>query len=149
MEADQEMIPKNESLKNNQFRVYWSKICKPVLPSENVHFRIQKRCYERWPKTGDKSFQANCYCRSFRKSVFFLSAFFDCAIRLQTQSKKSIRKRVFGPIASLIPPQHTQAHTPIHPCQVPHSSITQQQRRRWLGCYHCCFFSPQVSLSLS
>ena len=94
VEADQEMIPKNESLKNNQFWVYWSKVCKPVLPSENVHFRIQKRCYKIWPKTGDKSFQANYYCRSFRKSVFFLSAFFDCAIRLQIQSKKSIRKRV-------------------------------------------------------
>ena len=29
------------------FRVY--DICQPVLRSEKFHFRIQKRCYKRWP----------------------------------------------------------------------------------------------------
>ena len=41
----------------------------------------------------------------------------------------------------------THTHTPIHPYQVPHSSIIQQ-RRRCLG-YHCCCFSPQVSMAHS
>ena len=41
----------------------------------------------------------------------------------------------------------THTYTPTHPYQVPHSSIIQQ-RRRWLG-YHCCCFSPQVSVAYS
>ena len=45
--ADPKTISENGSLKNHQFRV--CTICEPVLQSENVHFRVQKRCYKRWP----------------------------------------------------------------------------------------------------
>ena len=69
------------------------------------------------------------------------------------QSENSVEKvfhLFFNPSHPSIPPQntHPHAHTPIpgttHPYQVPHNSIIQQ-RRRCLG-YHCCSFSPQVSV---
>ena len=43
--------------------------------------------------------------------------------------------------------KHTRPH--IHTrYQAPHSS-TIQQHRRWLGCYHCCCSSPQISVAHS
>ena len=47
VEADPTTISENGSLKDPQLRVY--KIGKPVLRPENVHSRIQKRCYKKWP----------------------------------------------------------------------------------------------------
>ena len=47
VEADLKTISDNGSLVNHQFRVY--KMSKPVFRPENVYFRIQKRCYKRWP----------------------------------------------------------------------------------------------------
>ena len=62
-------------------------------------------------------------------------------------SRISCVDNVFEPSAWIIPSQkHTHAHT--HPYQGPHSSILQK-RRRWLGSYHCCCFSPQVSVAHS
>ena len=65
------------------------------------------------------------------------------------QSKNSVEK-VLPPILN---PSHrlsqhkAHTHTPTHPYQVPHSSIIQQRRR--CLCYHCCCFSPQVSVAHS
>ena len=57
VEADPTTISENGSLKDPQLRV--CKIGKPVLRPENVHSRIQKRCYKKWPycrpETGDFS----------------------------------------------------------------------------------------------
>ena len=85
--------------------------------------------------------------RSQSKKSFFDTGFFDCLFRLADPVEKRhpvekylpvekfSRKSLFEPIASLMPPQkHT--YTPTHPQQVPHSIITQQDRR-WLGCYQC------------
>ena len=47
MEADPKMMFENGSLYNQQFWV--CKIGKPGLRSENIHFRIQKRCCMPWP----------------------------------------------------------------------------------------------------
>ena len=57
-------------------------------------------------------------------------------------------EKVYEPIASLTPPQkHKHAHTSIP--VPPINSCILQRRRRWLGCYHCYCFSPQVSVALS
>ena len=47
VETDPKTTSENGSLKNHQVRGY--KRAKPVLRPENVHFRIQKRCYKIWP----------------------------------------------------------------------------------------------------
>ena len=62
------------------------------------------------------------------------------------QSKNSVEKFC----TCFLNPSHRSSHhkphthKTTHPYQVPHSSIIQQ-RRRCLG-YHCCCFSPQVSV---
>ena len=48
VEADPTTISDNGSLKNHQFRV--NKLAKPLERPENVHFRILKLFYRRWPE---------------------------------------------------------------------------------------------------
>ena len=63
-----------------------------------------------------------------------------------SQSKKSVENVFLNPSCrSPHHKTHPHAHTSIAG-EVPHSSI-MQQRRRCLGCYHCCCFSPQISVA--
>ena len=71
------------------------------------------------------------------------STFSTGSVSRKTQSKK-FYTCFFNP-SHRSSHHKTHTHTPTHPYQVPHSSIIQQ-RRRFLG-YHCCCFSPQVSVA--
>ena len=112
---------------------------------ENGRFRLK-------PKSG--------FLKQSKKGLFD-SIFFDRVFRLGNpvekldffdwicQSKNSVEKVLHLFLNPSHRPSHhkTHTHTPTHPYQVPHSSIIQQ-RRRCLG-YHCCCFSPQVSVAHS
>ena len=63
------------------------------------------------------------------------------------QSKKSVENVLLYP--SHRPSHHkTRTHKSTHAYQIPHGSVILQ-RRRGLGCHHCCCFSPQVGVAHS
>ena len=67
-----------------------------------------------------------------------------------TQSKKLEKKSAETFFLTLRIAHPTTKHTHKHsyPYHVPRSRIIQQ-RRRWLGCCHCCCFSPQARVAHS
>ena len=76
---------------------------------------------------------------------FFRPSFLTGGSSRKTQSKK-FHTCFFKP-SHRSSHHKTHTHMTTHPYQVPHSSIIRQ-RRLCLG-YHCCCFSPQVSVAHS
>ena len=76
--------------------------------------------------------------KPFRLKLFRLSDSCRLDVRVGFCSFKNVR----NPLQ-----RSPRKHTRPHPYQVPRNIL--QQRQRWLGCYRCCWFSPQVGVAHS
>ena len=104
------------------------------------------RLCKKWPYTVEKGlFRLNFFRLSFLTGGFSRTTFSTGSVSRKTPTKKFYT--CFWKPSHRSSHHKTHTHMTTQPYQVPHCSSIQQ-RRRWLG-YHCCCFSPQVSVAHS